>query len=71
MRLWQVPVSLQGQLAQARAHFFPALARTHLLVRAACGRKFNPGFAKPARRGQHRCCVCREAIRQGREDGKK
>lgn len=63
---WQVPISLQGHAAQARAHFFPAVRRTYQLVRSACGRKFNPGFARPAKRGMHRCCVCREAIRQGR-----
>lgn len=63
MSAWPIPISLQGAPAQARAHFFPALTRTHQLVRSACGRKSNPGFAAPARRGMHRCSVCRAAIK--------
>jgi len=69
MKAWQVPVSLQGSGVLARAHFFPAVGQRHQLVHAACGRRFNPGFAVLAKRGTHRCCDCRESIRQGRTIG--
>ena len=66
MRVWQIPVSLQGSGILGRAHFFLSATRKHFLVRAACGRRFNPGFAVRAKRGMYRCAFCRGAIRRDR-----
>ena len=66
MKSWQIPVSLQGHENTARAHYFLQAPRKHFLTRAACGRRFNPGFAQPAKRGMYRCAFCRGRIRKGR-----
>jgi len=66
MPRWQIPLSLQGSGVLSRAHFFHASPRKTRLWPAPCGRKFNPGFAQPAKRGMYRCQACRERIRQGR-----
>lgn len=57
-RAWQLPIS--GMHAAYRLHWFEVSESTAVLVRAACGRKFNPGFAE--RRGSlPRCSTCARA----------
>lgn len=61
---WQLPVSSHflSPGTGRRLHFFEAGERTDLLVRAACGRMFNPGFAEGSR-GVRRCGACERKLR--------
>ena len=58
-RGWQIPISgYSVELGERRAHLFECSSDTDRLVQAACGREFNPGYAKLAPAGMRRCREC-------------
>lgn len=62
MRAWQLPIS--GVRTNVCLHYFEVSSATNALVRAGCGRKFNPGFAQPSSElKQKRCNNCRRLAR--------
>lgn len=61
-KAWQIPVSSQGWGKRQRAHYMPVSKDTGLIVQAACGRTFNPGFAEPAPEPLQMCQACARKI---------
>lgn len=55
---WQVPISVENRIA----HYFPRIPDTSVMVRAACGRSFNPGFAAPLTEQDRHCSVCEQRL---------
>ena len=62
MKAWQIPISGQGRGARSKAHYMPVSKDTRLIVQAACGRTFNPGFAERAKEPIPMCDGCARKI---------
>jgi hypothetical protein len=62
MKAWQLPISRRQQ-GRKVLHYFLVSAATNALSPAACGRKFNPGFATPdyGVNGFPKCHYCQAA----------
>ena len=61
---WQQPISMsvyRGLKGWERAHYMPVSDAKNELLPALCGRKFNPGFAKPNPKLQH-CARCKRKL---------
>jgi hypothetical protein len=57
VKAWQLPIS--GMSNNSFLHWFEVSHRTDRLVRAGCGRKFNPGFAQRPGKGLRKCETCK------------
>lgn len=66
---WQLPISSTSNTPDRKKilHWFALCKRTDVLVPAACGLEFNPGFAKRGLKAQHLCLNCLVQIQQGTE----
>lgn len=55
---WQIPVSTQDARGKEIGHLFTEYGGKETLVKALCGRLFNPGYAVPYKPEVPRCTRC-------------
>lgn len=63
-KMWQQPISADPSLRNKTAHYFLRSGRTDILVEAACGKFYNPGFATPLSGSNALCGKCNQYVRR-------